>query len=179
MDQELIYLIERARQDDNLAFNELVTRYLNFVRKTIRKMLRNEEDIDDLTQNVFMNAWQKINQLQNAYGFIKWLSTIARRMAINHCKRKTLLNFDVQDNGHADEHVCNNPIENCIRSEHNKWLVEGMRKLKDSDRRTLEAFYLHQQSVKEMAQKFQAPEGTIKRRLNVARTRLREVLENR
>ena len=46
-----------------------------------------------------------------------------------------------------------------------------------SDREALEAFYLRGQSLKQMATEFDAPIGTIKRRLHVARQRLKDVLE--
>jgi len=44
------------------------------------------------------------------------------------------------------------------------------------DRATLEAFYLRGRSLKQMAREFEVPTGTIKRRLHVARLRLKEVL---
>ena len=56
-------------------------------------------------------------------------------------------------------------------------LHAGLRQLKAMDRETLEAFYLRGRSLEQMASEFEAPVGTIKRRLHVARHRLKEVLE--
>ena len=50
-------------------------------------------------------------------------------------------------------------------------------RIKALDRLTLEAFYLRGRSLKQMAREFEVPTGTIKRRLHVARQRLREELE--
>jgi RNA polymerase sigma-70 factor (ECF subfamily) len=58
-------------------------------------------------------------------------------------------------------------------------LHEGLKQLKAMDRETLEAFYLRGQTLEQMANEFEAPVGTIKRRLHVARHRLKEVLEGR
>ena len=55
-------------------------------------------------------------------------------------------------------------------------LHAGLRQLKAMDRETLEAFYLRGRSLEQMASEFEAPVGTIKRRLHVARHRLKEVL---
>ena len=55
-------------------------------------------------------------------------------------------------------------------------LHAGLKKLKAADRATLEAFYLRGQSLVEMSAEFEAPVGTIKRRLHVARHRLKEIL---
>ena len=53
----------------------------------------------------------------------------------------------------------------------------GLSKLRELDRETLEAFYVRGQSLIEMSDEFDAPLGTIKRRLHVARKRLAEEVE--
>ena len=55
-------------------------------------------------------------------------------------------------------------------------LHAGLDRLKADDRATLEAFYLRGRSLKQMAREFEAPVGTIKRRLFVARQRLKEAM---
>ena len=52
----------------------------------------------------------------------------------------------------------------------------GLSRLRDLDRRTLIAFYVEGQSLKQMSDEFASPIGTIKRRLHTARNRLREEL---
>src|SRR5439155_26615205 len=56
-------------------------------------------------------------------------------------------------------------------------LRAALAQLKPLDRQTLEAFYLRGRSLIRMAAEFGVPTGTIKRRLHVARLRLRQVLE--
>jgi RNA polymerase sigma-70 factor (ECF subfamily) len=60
-----------------------------------------------------------------------------------------------------------------------KELREGLKRLKELDRLTLEAFYLRGRSLKQMSREFETPVGTIKRRLHVARQRLKDALEGR
>ena len=60
----------------------------------------------------------------------------------------------------------------------NAGLHLGLRKLKPLDRETLEAFYLRGRSLKQMSLEFDVPTGTIKRRLHVARQRLKDVLDD-
>ena len=52
----------------------------------------------------------------------------------------------------------------------------GLDRLRELDRRTLIAFYVEGQSLKQMSDEFDSPIGTIKRRLHTARNRLREEL---
>ena len=53
----------------------------------------------------------------------------------------------------------------------------GLRRLRELDRQTLEAFYVDGESLVEMSDRFDSPVGTIKRRLHVARKRLARELQ--
>jgi RNA polymerase sigma-70 factor (ECF subfamily) len=55
--------------------------------------------------------------------------------------------------------------------------MAGLKRLKELDRDTLVAFYIRGHSLKRIARDFETPVGTVKRRLHVARNRLRQVLE--
>ena len=69
------------------------------------------------------------------------------------------------------------PPEELERAEARAALHAGLRRLKAADRQTLEAFYLRGESLKQMSRTSGAPIGTVKRRLHVARLRLKAVLE--
>jgi RNA polymerase sigma-70 factor (ECF subfamily) len=69
------------------------------------------------------------------------------------------------------------PLESMISDEQKAALYRGLDRLKPLDRATLAAFYLRGQSLVQMAREFDTPIGTIKRRLHVARLRLKRQLE--
>ena len=69
------------------------------------------------------------------------------------------------------------PLEDMVRAEQREELWDGLRRLKALDRETLVAFYIRGHSLKRMSRDQNATVGTIKRRLHVARNRLREQLE--
>src|SRR5205807_1081480 len=68
------------------------------------------------------------------------------------------------------------PLDRLVQSEEAAELHRGLERLREIDRATLEAFYLRGQSLKQMSRDFATPVGTIKRRLHVARKRLRRQL---
>ena len=70
-----------------------------------------------------------------------------------------------------------NPLDEMVRAEQRTKLWDGLNRLKALDRQTLEAFYIRGRSLKQMSREFETPVGTIKRRLHVARKRLRRQLE--
>jgi RNA polymerase sigma-70 factor (ECF subfamily) len=65
-----------------------------------------------------------------------------------------------------------------VRAEQKADLHRGLERLKPVDRATLVEFYLRGRSLQQMSRDFETPVGTIKRRLHVARKRLRRELED-
>jgi len=69
------------------------------------------------------------------------------------------------------------PLDELVRVEQAAALHRALEHLKPVDRATLVAFYLRGRTLKQMAREFETPVGTVKRRLHVARHRLKKVLE--
>jgi RNA polymerase sigma-70 factor (ECF subfamily) len=69
------------------------------------------------------------------------------------------------------------PLEEMVRAEARAELQRSLERLKPVDRDTLVAFYIRGRSLKQMSREFETPVGTIKRRLHVARNRLKVQLE--
>jgi len=92
-------LIERCRLGDQLAFEALFTKYQHRILKLINQNIRNFSDSHDLTQEVFMRAFESIKQFRGESSFYTWLYRIAMNVAKNHtiAKRReghTALNID-------------------------------------------------------------------------------------
>jgi len=167
-----IDLIVAAQGGDRAAFGELVVRYEAAVFATALRRLGNYAEAEELTQEVFVQAMQRIEQLREPERFGGWLRTITVRMAINRMTR--------QRHGIATEPetlaaTCietETPLASALAAERGERVRAGLRRLRKLDRETLVAFYMKGQSLIEMADEFDAPIGTIKRRLHVARKRL-------
>lgn len=176
--EEVANLVIAAQNGDRAAFGELFQRYERHVFAVAMRRLGDFNDAQELAQEVFIKAMDKISQLRQPECFGGWLRSITHRMAINMQIR--------QSRGVATEpeylaSTCideSAPDDRLIESERDAQLQEGLENLREMDRETLEAFYVQGQSLNEMSEEFNAPLGTIKRRLHVARKRLaREVTE--
>ena len=120
---------------------------------------------------------KKLGQLRDAQCFAGWLRQITVRMAINWLTRQRPLargESEALDNAEAAGAT---PLEQLVRAERAAELYKGLERLKAVDRATLMAFYIRGRSLKQMAREFETPVGTIKRRLHVARLRLKKALE--
>lgn len=174
---QLIDLVRAAQQGEREAFGELYERFSRHVYAIGFARLRNHAEAEELVQEVFVQALLKIEQLRAPEAFAGWLRSIAQRMAINRAVRRPpdMATEPEAMNGYCVEE--RTPLDFALAGEANACLHEQLDELGELDRRTLEAFYLSGHSLLEMSDEFDAPLGTIKRRLHVARKRLARQLD--
>ena len=166
-----------ARGGDRAAFGRLIEQFQPTVLAIVMRRLGNRSEAIEVTQDVFIRAMRKIDQLSEPAAFPGWLKQIAVRTAINRAVRRPPETATAPENfgGLTDGHEVS-PFEGLVDTERAQAVREGLAELKDVDRRTLVAFYFDGQSVAEMAEAFAVPAGTIKRRLHTARARLKDRL---
>ena len=139
--------------------------------------LRNPAEAQELAQEVFLHGMKKLPQLRDAECFAGWLRQITVRMAINRLTRRGPLHKVEPEALENAEAAGVGPLDSLVKAEQAAELYRGLERLKPVDKATLVAFYLHGRSLKQMSREFETPVGTIKRRLHVARNRLKTALE--
>lgn len=174
---EIIKLVERAQAGDRQAYGELVERFQPAVYGLALARTRNANEAQELTQEVFIHAMTKLDQLRDPHCFVGWLRQITVRMAINRATRRGPVAGAEQEMLQNTPSAGDTPLEQIVRGEERAAVLRSLERLKTIDRDTLVAFYIRGDSLKQMSRDFQTPVGTIKRRLHVARNRLREQLE--
>ena len=170
-------LVRAAQTGDREAFGELFQRYRAGIVGLAMRRVRNADEAEELAQDVFIQAMQKIDQLRVPEAFGGWLRQIVHRMAINRMTRtRSALACDPE----TLEATClaaGTPDGFAEDREQAEAVRDGIDRLGSLDQQTLQAFYLHSKSLIEMSDQFNAPVGTIKRRLHVARKRLAKELD--
>jgi len=174
---EITELVERARTGDRAAYGELVERFQPTVYAVALARLRNPAEAQELAQEVFLHGMKKLPQLREPSCFAGWLRQITVRMAINRLTRRGPFQGVEPEVLDQAEAAGVTPLDEMVRAEQRAELHRGLDRLKPVDRATLVAFYLRGRSLKQMSREFETPVGTIKRRLHVARNRLRRQLE--
>ncbi len=171
---DLVTLVNAAKAGDREAFDALCRRYEAQVLNLAYRRLGNWDEAQELRQDVFFQVWRKLDQLTHAEAFSGWLRQIVARMAINRNTRRrrlTLIDHEVLE-ATID---CETDAETAlVREETKRQLHQQLAQLRTMDRETLIAYYIDDNSMIEMAERFNAPVGTIKRRLHTARLRLAE-----
>ena len=174
----IIALVAAAQAGDRDAFGELFRRHEAQVLSVAYRRLGNHDEAQELAQDVFIQAWRKIGQLAQAEAFAGWLRQITVRMAINRGTRAKKLSFIDNEILETTVACAEEAEEALMREETRRRLHEQLDQLKELDRVTLVAYYIDGNSMNEMAERFSAPVGTIKRRLHTARSRLAEVCQD-
>jgi RNA polymerase sigma-70 factor (ECF subfamily) len=170
-------LVEMAQGGDRSAYGELIERFQPTVYAIALLRLRNPTEAQELTQEVFLHGMKKLPQLRDAQCFAGWLRQITVRMAINRLTRHgPIQNTEPAALENAEASGAS-PLEALVKAEQAAELYRGLERLKPIDRATLMAFYIRGRSLKQMSREFETPIGTIKRRLHVARIRLRKAME--
>jgi RNA polymerase sigma-70 factor, ECF subfamily len=174
--EELVDLVRAAQDGERAAFGELCVRFERMVYSIALNRLGNHAESQELCQEVFMHALEKIEQLREPECFGGWLRSMAQRMAINRAVRRqpiTTAEADTLEGSAVERYT---PLDRALAGERQRHVRAGLKRLKMMDRETLVAFYVKGRSLVEMSDQFDSPVGTIKRRLHVARKRLAKEL---
>jgi len=169
------------------AFSELVERYqtrlLNFIYRTIGDRDRAE----DLVQEVFIRVYRHLHRFDRSKKFSTWVYTIASNLAKNELRnrsRNPLVLFQTMQGSHDDEE---RPLQfedttarpdDMFRKRHLRELVEQtVAKLPEHHRQVFVLRELEGKSYEEIAEITSCNLGTVKSRLNRARTAFAAIIE--
>jgi RNA polymerase sigma-70 factor (ECF subfamily) len=166
-----------ARAGDRAAYGELIERFRPTVYAVALARLRNPAEAEELVQEVFLHGMKKLGQLRDPACFAGWLRQITVRMAINRVSRKAPVQGATPEMLQNAPAAVDAPLDAIVRNEVRAEIWDGLDRLKELDRATLVDFYIRGRSLKQMSRSFETPIGTIKRRLHVARHRLKKALE--
>ncbi len=175
--RETADLVRAAQAGDRDAFGALFERFQPTIMAIAMRRLRNASDAQELVQDVFIQAMTKLDQLRTPECFIGWLRQITVRMAINKSVRRAPAAAVEPEILEATVTQDATPVDFALAVERKDQVRDGIARLREMDRETLDAFYVQGQSLIEMAETFDAPIGTIKRRLHTARKRLAKEVE--
>jgi len=79
--------VERVRAGDTTAFEALMRRHNQRVYRVVRAVLNREDDVEDVMQQAYVNAFRSLRKFEGRSAFSTWLTRIAVNEAIR--KRQT------------------------------------------------------------------------------------------
>lgn len=177
-------LIERCRRQDVDAFGKFVDMYQNRVMGFVRRMVPNPEEAQDVTQEVFIRAYQNFHRFDGRSSAKTWLFRIAYNLCVDRSRRmdRSPVETGMQASPDSEEWI-EVPDE---RWEPEKLALEG--ELADAVEKAISTMseklrsvlLLHDRedaSYEEIAETLSVPVGTVKSRLFLARNHLQTSLK--
>ena len=177
-DEEIVRLVVAG---DAARFEILMRRHNQRIYRAVRAVLRSDDDVEDVMQQAYLNAYSHLHQFTASAQFSTWLTRIAVNEALAR-RRKAGNNFD--DGG--DTAMLNlvdtnmrDPEQQAAASELRRAMEEEVAALPDTFRITFMMRDVEGLSTSETASVLDISEDLVKTRLHRARTMLRENLYRR
>jgi RNA polymerase sigma factor (sigma-70 family) len=176
-DAELVNQILNGNEN---AFRYLVASNQRLVVHVVGRIVRQQEDVEDICQEVFLKVFRKIKKFRGDSRLSTWIATIAYNTSISHIRNKSRKNeIDADDDIiYAFEKSDAGQVQKSVeKAEAKKLMMEMIEKLPVNYRTVLTLFHLEEFSYKEIEEITGMPEGTIKSYLSRARTLLKQKME--
>jgi len=169
-DEELVALVVATQ--DNAAFGELVRRHQGLVRGMMARMSRNRALAEDLAQDAFIRAFQKIGSFSGTGSFKSWLCKIAyNEFLMAARKRKATDKAMERFKGEVDDTEAPRDMGSVVD------LDRALATLKDDERTAVVLCYSCGMSHSEAAEATGMPLGTVKSHVNRGREKLKAFFE--
>jgi RNA polymerase sigma-70 factor (ECF subfamily) len=185
-DDQDAQMMARVADGDDELFGELVRRNESRVRGLILRMRGPGAEVEDLTQQVFLQAYRARESYSPSAKFTTWLFVItrnvvlnARRAAIRRRETELLSPHSIED-GRRNAGTLSawySPVQRLMREETRQVVVGAIEKLPERQRQAIELVGLGGCRYKAAAERMQVTEKAVKSLVHRAKVNLRSMLE--
>jgi RNA polymerase sigma factor (sigma-70 family) len=163
-------LVGRCRKGDPDAWRELVERYARYVYAITQAFRLSDADSDDVFQDTFARAYERLGSLRDDEAFRPWLASLARRLCIDRLRAGAREQpFDDPDLELAAEDTLDQLTQAFD-------VHIALAELPENCREILDRFFARDESYKTIADALDLPSGTIASRISRCLARLRDRL---
>lgn len=161
-------LVSRVLNGDMQAFRALIKQHERLVSHMVGRLVKHEEDREELCQDVFMKVYEKLGEFGFQSRLSTWIATIAYRHAINHLRKKKIMIDDF-----ADVQITVEP-DNFEEQDLDAYILKLVDALPPQYKIVLTLYHLEQKNYAEIGEITGMPEGTVKSYLFRARQLLKD-----
>lgn len=167
-------LVRRVQEGDTRAFDTLVTRHSRRAYALAYRLLGHREDAEDLVQDAFIRALDRIGTVEPGRAFAPWFFRLLTNLALNRRKSRALRRTeDVPDAAYSSEP---SPAERTERGEVRERFEEALLELSEKQRLIVTLFEVDGQTSAEIAAALGMSDGTVRWHIHQARRVLRAAL---
>ncbi|GAA0740005.1 MULTISPECIES: RNA polymerase sigma factor [Flavobacteriaceae] len=173
--------IEKAKLNDQMAFNFLLDKFWNDVYGFQLKRTENENDAEDISIQTFSKAFDKIHTYDDKYVFKTWLITISKNIHIDLIRKRkssisNTVNSDVENEYYGIIDESPSPEDKLITEQNLAKLLRDIKKLKPHYQEVINLRYFQELSYKEISEQLEEPINNVKVKLLRAKKLLAEII---
>lgn len=174
-DTELYLELQKGHQ---AALGTLYDRYARLIYTIALKVLKNPQEAEDLTQDIFLNLYQKQNYDPTRGSLVRFLSTVARTRSLDRLRSRGIRHRILRAWQPQRSPAERLPEEHASRRERSDRVHRALQQLPTAQRRVLEMAYFSGYSQSEIAEQLGIPLGTVKYRARQGLTKLKMHFES-
>lgn len=177
--------VRKVLEGDTHAFQYLQQKYHKLILNLIRKMIRDEDDVEDLAQETFIKAYKALSSFQFGFSFSAWLYRIASNTCIDFLRKKRFPTISLSQTvpGNDEEYEIEIadqtfvPDLTVMNEERRAALNNAIESLPENYRNIIKLRHEEELDYKDIAERLDMPLGTVKAHLFRARKVLYDALK--
>ncbi len=169
-----LYYIEAVRKGDVQAFSFLVEKYQKLVYTLALKLLKKPEDAEEMAQDTFIKAYQKLDSYEGKSKFSTWLYCITYNACNSELRKRRIEFKSLEDRqiSDQDEQKMHDYYRETKKEDQEKYLNLALEKLPEDDQVLVTLYYYESQSMDEISMITGLTVSNIKVKIHRARKRM-------
>jgi RNA polymerase sigma factor (sigma-70 family) len=175
--------IKKALKGDQVAYRAILKKYHDQVYNLLYRMVHDKDEVEDLTQEAFIKAFNSLKNFNEEFAFSTWLYKIATNNCIDYIRKKKLATFSIdkplesKDGEYSFEipDTTYEPDKDLIAGQRTRILEEAVNALPEKYRQVILMRHTEDKDYQEIADELKLPLGTVKAHI----FRAREILYKR
>ncbi|HMK38361.1 MAG TPA: sigma-70 family RNA polymerase sigma factor [Bacteroidota bacterium] len=168
-------LVRQCRAGEIKSFDLLVERHQRTIFNLALRMVRDSDDAADVSQSVFVKAYENLERFDPQFKFFSWLYRIAVNESLNALEQKR--RFEGLEGNDLAADTADEKDDEAVREE--KRIQDGLMMLNVDQRAVIVLKHMQGLSYREIAQVLDLPEKTVKSRLFSARQLFKDILKKK
>ncbi len=172
-EESILEIIEKVKKGDQSCFNELILLFEKQVFSLALRIVKNREDAEEIAQDSFVKAYQRINSFKETAKFSTWLYRITYNNSLNKISsnRRVFLQDEIQENTLGASSI-DDSMKLLRITERKEHIKQALASLKPKESMLITLYYQNDCSLKEIQDITGINKSSIKVKLHRARVRL-------
>ncbi len=175
-----LFYIDSVLKGNTSAFSYLVDKYQDMVYGLSLKMLKNQQDAEEMAQDCFVKAFRSLSTYKKKSKFSTWLYRIVYNSCISLLRKRKMeiRSLDEQQLSDADEAHIHEQLTEIDKAKLEEYLNFALKTLPETEQVLVSLYYYEEHKVEEISEITGLSESNVKVKIHRARKRMYEVLNS-